>query len=75
VEATLDIIGAEIEALKALLLQPQPLETATAQYRQLARLSHEMCEKLVALQDAESATQLDGDGFVDRQTRVNAVAK
>jgi hypothetical protein len=56
-EMTLDAIGAEIEALKPLLLRPEPPETAMAQYRQLARLSHETREKLLALQDAESATQ------------------
>jgi len=52
-EATLNIIAAETEALKSLLLRPEPPESAMAQYRQLARLSHETHEKLLALQDAE----------------------
>ena len=50
-------LGAETEALKSLLLRPEPPESAMVQYRQLARLSHEMREKLLALQDAEGATQ------------------
>jgi hypothetical protein len=58
-EAMLDVIAEEREALKPLLLRrdPPPPESAIALHRLLARMSRETREMLFAMRDAESATQ------------------
>ena len=58
-EAMLDVIAEESEALKPLLLRrdPPPPHSAIALQRVLAKMSRETREMLFAMVDVESATQ------------------
>jgi hypothetical protein len=55
-EAMLDVIREEIEAIMPLLRSREPPETARALYRALNRMSADTCRVLFAMQDAELAT-------------------
>jgi hypothetical protein len=55
--ARLRAIAEEMEALGPQLLGPSPARAAIAQFQELARLSHETRELLLAVRGAERVTQ------------------